>query len=92
MTRHATFAGKAHHADYLPRRRCEHGRDEVGVGPKTLRKTYVTLATFAGLDRLAIQGNVGHSGEEMTERYAWVSTDEKRKVTEAIEGLVPSRG
>lgn len=64
----------------------------VRVGPKTLRKTYVTLATFAGLDRLAIQGNVGHSGEEMTERYAWVSTDEKRKVTEAIEGLVPSRG
>lgn len=59
----------------------------VTIGPKTLRKTFITLAALAGHDRLAIRANVGHCDEDMTERYAWVSADEKRGVVEAIEQL-----
>ncbi len=59
----------------------------IKVGPKTLRKTWITLAALAGHDRLAIRSNVGHSSEELTERYAWVSIDEKRTVVEGIEAL-----
>ncbi len=59
----------------------------ITVGPKTLRKTFITLTALSGTDRLAIRANVGHCDEAMTERYAWVSTAEKRKVVEALEGL-----
>lgn len=61
---------------------------EVKVGPKTLRKTFITLAALSGHDRLAIRANVGHCDEEMTERYAWVSPEEKLKVVKALEDLV----
>ena len=56
----------------------------IRVGPKTLRKTFITLAALAGLDRLTIRANVGHCDEEMTERYAWVSADEKRRLAQGI--------
>ena len=64
----------------------------IKVGPKTLRKTWITLAALAGHDRLAIRSNVGHSSEELTERYAWVSIDEKRRVVEGIEALTGGQG
>ncbi len=64
----------------------------VKVGPKTLRKTFITLAALQGSDRLAIRSNVGHCSEEMTERYAWVSPDEKRKVVEGIEQMTGQVG
>ena len=60
----------------------------VLVGPKTMRKTFITLAALSGNDRLAIRANVGHCDEEMTERYAWVSPEEKRKVVEHLQALI----
>ena len=57
----------------------------IKVGPKTLRKTFITRNALDGHDRLAIRSNVGHTDEEMTERYAWVGVDDKRKMVEAFE-------
>ena len=57
----------------------------IKVGPKTLRKTFITRNALDGHDRLAIRANVGHSDEEMTERYAWVGVEDKRKMVEAFE-------
>lgn len=64
----------------------------VTVGPKTMRKTFITLAALAGHDRLAIRANVGHCDEEMTERYAWVSNEEKLRVTNALHALTFGKG
>lgn len=64
----------------------------VTVGPKTMRKTFITLAALAGHDRLAIRANVGHCDEEMTERYAWVSNEEKLRVTNALHLLTFGKG
>lgn len=58
---------------------------DVRVGPKTLRKTFVTRAAMDGHDRLAIRANVGHSDEAMTERYAEVDIEAKRKMVEVLE-------
>jgi len=57
----------------------------IRVGPKTLRKTFISLATLSGHDRLAIRANVGHCDEEMTERYTWVDSAAKLRVVEALE-------
>ena len=57
----------------------------IKVGPKTLRKTFVTRTALDGHDRLAIRSNVGHSDEDMTELYSWVGIDETRAMVEAFE-------
>lgn len=64
----------------------------IKVGPKTLRRTFITLMALSGHDRLAIRANVGHCDEAMTERYAWVSVEEKRRLVQALEGLAASGG
>ena len=39
------------------------------VTPQVLRRTWNTLMALAGADRIAIRAIMGHSSEQMTERY-----------------------
>lgn len=48
------------------------------VGPQVLRRTYNTLLIAAGVDRVVLRAQIGHSDEEMSERYAGVGDEIKR--------------
>lgn len=50
---------------------------DVRVTPQVLRRTLNTLLVAAGVDRIVIRANMGHSSEEMTERYAGVPLAQK---------------
>jgi integrase len=64
----------------------------VKIGPKTLRKTFITLTALSGQDRLTIRSTVGHSSEQMTETYAWVSPEQKQQMVNEFESLVHEAG
>ena len=57
----------------------------VRVGPLVLRRTFNTLLMDAGVDRIVLRSQMGHSSEEMTERYAGVSVQAKQKAVSALE-------
>jgi len=61
---------------------------QVRVGPKTLRKTFITITALDGQDRLTIRSNVGHTSEEMTERYASVPASARAALVESLEQVV----
>lgn len=50
---------------------------DVRVTPRVLRRTFNTLMLLAGVDRLVLRSMMGHSGEEMTARYAGIAPSEK---------------
>lgn len=60
----------------------------VKIGPKTLRKTFITLTALSGEDRLTIRSTVGHSSEQMTETYAWVSPERKQRMVVDFESMI----
>lgn len=64
----------------------------VKIGPKTLRKTFITLTALSGQDRLTIRSTVGHSSEQMTETYAWVSPEQKQRMVSEFESMVSGAG
>lgn len=63
----------------------------AGIGQKVsaqvLRRTYNTILTLAQVDRLVVRAQVGHSSEEMTDRYSrgGIPLEARRA---AISGLV----
>lgn len=56
------------------------------VGPQVLRRTFNTLLVRAGVDRIVVRSQMGHSSEEMTARYAGVPLEAKRAAVALIEG------
>ena len=59
---------------------------EIKVGPQVLRRTFNTLMTLAGVDRITLRAMMGHTSEEMTERYAGIPLAAKRAALDAIFG------
>lgn len=51
---------------------------EQKVTPQVLRRTYNTLLVQAGVDRIVLRSQIGHSTERMTELYSGVSLDAKK--------------
>ncbi|MSQ82169.1 MAG: hypothetical protein EXR77_04520 [Myxococcales bacterium] len=56
------------------------------VTPQVLRRTWNTLMALAGADRFTIRAIMGHSSEQMTERYSGVSTATKLAAVRSISG------
>lgn len=54
------------------------------VTPQVLRRTWNTLMALAGADRITIRAIMGHSSEQMTERYSGVSTATKLAAVRVI--------
>ena len=55
----------------------EAAKTDVRVTPQVLRRTFNTLMTHAGVDRIVLRSQMGHSSEEMTRRYAGVDIEDK---------------
>ena len=51
---------------------------DIHLTPKVFRRTLDTLGIVAGIDRIVQRSFLGHSSEEMTERYAGVRADQKK--------------
>lgn len=60
---------------------------DINVGALVLRRTFDTLMVTAGVDRIVLRSMIGHSSEEMTERYAGVRLEDKRA---AVLSIVPT--
>ena len=52
---------------------------EQRVGAQVLRRSFNTMMVAAGVDRIVLRAQMGHSSEQMTERYAGVSDELKRE-------------
>ncbi len=52
---------------------------EVKVAAQVLRRTFNTLMLEVGVDRIVLRSQMGHSSEEMTQRYAGVSVEAKQR-------------
>lgn len=66
----------------------EHAGINKKIGPQVLRRTYNTLLTLTlGVDRLVVRSQIGHTTEEMTERYAFADVAQKRAAAEAFGKL-----
>lgn len=59
------------------------------VNNQVLRRTMNTMLRRSGVDRIVLRNVMGHSSEEMTERYSWVDGSEKRQ---AILKVFPTGG
>lgn len=59
---------------------------EITVRPQVLRRTFNTLLVGAGIDRIVQRSMIGHTTEQMTERYAGVRLEAKRA---AVLSIVP---
>lgn len=60
---------------------------EIRVTPQVLRRTFNTLLVELGVDRIVQRAMMGHTTEQMTERYSGVRLDQKRAaVLRLIEG------
>jgi integrase len=55
----------------------EAAKIDVRVTPQVLRRTFNTLMVHAGVDRIVLRSQMGHSSEEMTQRYAGVDVSAK---------------
>ena len=62
---------------------------QQAVTPQVLRRTFNTLIMLAGADRITLRAMMGHTSEEMTERYSGVSTEAKQA---AVVRLFRGRG
>lgn len=70
---------------------CEHLKLDVKVTPQVLRRTFNTLLVEAQIDRIVQRSIMGHSSEEMTQRYSGVRMDLKRTAINKIVPLIPTR-
>lgn len=57
----------------------EGARIDVHVTPQVLRRTFNTLMMAAGVDRIVLRAQMGHTREDMTIRYSGVGLDLKRE-------------
>ena len=60
----------------------------VRVGPQVIRRTFNTQLVVAGVDRIVLRAQMGHTSEEMTERYAGIGTAAKVEAVEILHRLV----
>ncbi len=58
---------------------------DVRVGPQVLRRTFNTLMVDAGVDRIVLRSQMGHSSEEMTELYSGVPIEPKLRAVSRLE-------
>ena len=60
------------------------------VTPQVLRRSVNTLGVLAGVDRITLRAMMGHTSEEMTQRYSGVPDAAKDRALEMIFGeLLP---
>jgi integrase len=64
----------------------EHIGLEVRVTAQVLRRTYNTLMVTAGVDRVVLRSIMGHTSEQMTERYSGIGLDVKREAAKLVFG------
>lgn len=57
------------------------------VSPQVLRRTWNTLLVAAGVDRIVVRSMLGHSSEEMTERYSGVRLERKKEAVARLHDL-----
>lgn len=58
------------------------------ITPHELRHTFVTILKELGTDQIMTKALAGHVTDSMTERYAHISDEPKRQVTESVLRLV----
>ncbi len=56
------------------------------VTPQVLRRTFNTLMMLAGTDRIALRAMMGHTSEQMTERYSGVGLEVKQAAVANLFG------
>ncbi len=61
---------------------------DVKVTPQVLRRTFNTLMLAAGVDRIVLRSQMGHSSEEMTQRYAGIPIEAKHDALAKVMKLV----
>ena len=59
---------------------------EQKVTPQVLRRSVNTLGVLAGVDRITLRAMMGHTTEEMTQRYAGVPDAAKDRAMAMIFG------
>ena len=64
---------------------------DVKVAAQALRRTFNTLLMHAGVDRIVLRSQMGHSSEEMTMRYSGISVEAKQAAVGQLE-LLTERG
>ena len=55
--------------------------------PQVLRRTFNTLLVHAGVDRIVLRSQMGHTSEEMTRRYASVDIGAKHDAVTRLVAL-----
>jgi len=60
---------------------------DVKVAAQVLRRTFNTLLMHAGVDRIVLRSQMGHSSEEMTMRYSGISVEAKQAAVGQLELL-----
>lgn len=63
---------------------CEDAKIKQRVTPQVLRRTFNTLLIAQQVDRIVIRATMGHSSEEMTERYAGVPMEMKLAAVDSL--------
>ena len=61
---------------------------DFAATPQVLRRTWNTLLLEARVDRITIRSMMGHTSEQMTERYAGIPDRQKRKAVNGVLGDV----
>lgn len=61
------------------------------VTPQVLRRTYNTLLVGAGVDRIVLRSQIGHTTEAMTSRYSGVGYDLKAAASAQLQLMVLGR-
>jgi integrase len=64
----------------------EAAKIDIHVTPQVLRRTFNTLMMLAGTDRIALRAIMGHTSEEMTQRYSGVGLDVKKAAVRNLFG------
>lgn len=54
------------------------------VTPQVLRRTFNTLLVQAGVDRIVLRAQMGHTSEQMTARYSGISTEAKKVAVQSV--------
>jgi len=58
---------------------CDGAKIDIRVSAQVLRRTFNTLLLRAKVDRITLRAIMGHTSEQMTERYAGVNLEDKRQ-------------
>lgn len=66
---------------------CKEAKIEQRLGPQVLRRSMNTLMVAEGVDRITLRAIMGHTSEQMTQRYAGIGHEAK---AEALDRVRPS--